>query len=92
MLIKNLCEMRRLYLNLKILITFITGLLSSVEIMCSTEKADTMILDIAIDYSNDPFYSEIWFWIIIAVFLLFLLILLIRGGRRKSKPEPEVLE
>ena len=39
-------------------------------------------LDIDIDYSSDPFYTETWFLIVIAVLLLFLLVLLIRGGKR----------
>lgn len=52
-------------------------------------------LDIAIDYSNDPFYTETWFLIVIAVLLLFLLLLLIRGGkrnRRKMKVEKSLKE
>lgn len=47
-------------------------------------------LNIDIDYSNDPFYSETWFLILIALFFLFLLIQLIRGGknsRRRKKAE-----
>ena len=67
----------------------IVGILSSVNSLFSAEKADPVILDINIDYSNDPFYSEIWFWTIIASILLFLLILLIRGDRKKSKQVPE---
>lgn len=42
-------------------------------------------LDINIDYSNEPFYSEIWFWVLIALFFLVLLVLLIRGGRKSSR-------
>ena len=38
-------------------------------------------LDINIDYSRDPFYQEIWFWVLVALFFLLLLVLLIRGGR-----------
>mgnify|MGYP000930751729 FL=1 len=67
----------------------IVGILFSVNSLFSAEKADPVILDINIDYSNDPFYSEIWFWTIIASILLFLLILLIRGDRKKSKQVPE---
>lgn len=41
----------------------------------------TPSLDINIDYSRDPFYQEIWFWVLVALFFLLLLVLLIRGGR-----------
>ncbi|NLX65944.1 MAG: hypothetical protein GXZ19_04100 [Bacteroidales bacterium] len=47
-------------------------------------------LNIAIDYSNDPFYTETWFLVVIAGLLLFLLLLLVRSGkksRRKMKAE-----
>src|SRR5690554_1882540 len=27
-------------------------------------------LDISIDYSRDPFYQEIWFWALVALFFL----------------------
>lgn len=49
--------------------------------VAAEEMADVS-LDINIDYSNDPFYTEIWFLILIAALLLFLLVQLIRGGRR----------
>lgn len=50
----------------------------------ANEMMESTNLDINIDYSNEPFYSEIWFWVLIAVFFLLLLVLLIRGGRKSS--------
>lgn len=43
------------------------------------------IFDISIDYSSDPFYVELWFLSLIAGLLLFLLVLLIRAGRKSRK-------
>lgn len=43
------------------------------------------IFDINIDYSNDPFYAELWFLSLIALLLLFILVLLICAGRRSRK-------
>lgn len=83
--------MKNISLSKKFISIFFLGFLSFVEPVFSAEKTDAVILDISIDYSNDPFYSELWFWIIIGSILLFLLILLIRGGRNKSKPNPEEL-
>ena len=42
-------------------------------------------LNIDIDYSSDPFYSETWFLVLIALLLVFLLVLLIRGGKRSRR-------
>lgn len=50
-----------------------------------TDVTSAMALDISIDYSNDPFYTEIWFWALIALLLLVILILLIRGGSKTKK-------
>ena len=47
-------------------------------------------LDISIDYSRDPFYQEIWFWALVALFFLLLLVLLIRGGRRTKKEDEKL--
>lgn len=47
-------------------------------------------LDINIDYSRDPFYQEIWFWSLVALFFLLLLLLLIRGGRRTKKEDAKL--
>ncbi len=44
-------------------------------------------LDISIDYSRDPFFQEIWFWSLVALFFLLLLLLLIRGGRSTKKQD-----
>lgn len=52
----------------------------------AAEEMAAVDLDINIDYSNDPFYAELWFWIPVAFFFLLLLVLLIRGGK-KSKRE-----
>lgn len=73
------------FLGSKFINMFILGILSSVSRAFSAESTEAEILDISIDYSNDPFYSELWFWVIIAFVLLFLLILLIRGGEKKCK-------
>lgn len=48
----------------------------------ATEFAEVVALDISIDYSNDPFYAETWFWVIIALFFLIVLIALVRGRKR----------
>ena len=50
----------------------------------------TPSLDISIDYSRDPFYQEIWFWALVALFFLLLLVLLIRGGRRTKKEDAKL--
>ena len=49
--------------------------------VAAEEMAD-ISLNIDIDYTNDPFYTETWFLMVIAAFLLFLLVLLVRGGKR----------
>ncbi len=49
----------------------------------AAEIAEIVALDISIDYSNDPFYVEIWFWILIALFFLLILILLMRGSKKE---------
>ncbi|RNC64363.1 hypothetical protein D7D25_11650 [Proteiniphilum sp. X52] len=49
------------------------------------EEITGVNLNIDIDYTNDPFYTERWFLILIAAFLLFLLVLLIRGGKRAGR-------
>ncbi len=51
----------------------------------AAEEMAAVSLDINIDYSNDPFYTEIWFWILMAVLLVFLLVQLILGGRRSRR-------
>ena len=68
---------------------FIIGILTTISKVYPAETFDSNVLDISIDYSNDPFYSEIWFWVIIALILLLLLILLIRGGGKKCKLNEE---
>ena len=50
----------------------------------AAEEIASLNLDISIDYSNDPFYGEAWFWAIVGVPFLFLLVILIRGGRVKT--------
>lgn len=44
-----------------------------------------MSLDISIDYSNDPFFLETWFWAVAGIFFLSILLLLIRSGKTKRK-------
>jgi len=88
--IKKLFEMRIASFSRKNIIVILIVFLSSVESLFSAEEMDALVLDINIDYSSDPFYSELWFWIIIAAVLFFLLVLLIRGGRTKAKPLTEV--
>lgn len=51
----------------------------------TAEEITSLNLDISIDYSNDPFYGEAWFWAIVGVPFLFLLVLLIRGGQVKTE-------
>jgi len=50
----------------------------------AAEEIASLDLDINIDYSNDPFYGEAWFWAIVGVPFLFLLVLLIRGWKLKT--------
>ncbi len=59
--------------------------------VAAKEMADVS-LDISIDYSNDPFYTEIWFLSLIAVLLLFLLVQLIRSGRRSRRKRKALKE
>ncbi|MBK5195255.1 MAG: hypothetical protein JJE08_04370, partial [Proteiniphilum sp.] len=54
-------------------------------IAMAAEEIASLNLDINIDYSNDPFYGEAWFWAIVGVPFLFLLVLLIRGGKVKTE-------
>lgn len=68
---------------------FIIGILTTISKVFPAETIDSEVLDISIDYSNDPIYSELWFWIIIAFILLLILILLIIGGGRKCKLNKE---
>ncbi len=65
-------------------IFFIFGLITTVNAMAA-EEITSLNLDINIDYSNDPFYSEAWFWAIVGVPFLFLLVLLIRSGKEKTE-------
>ncbi|MBF6627002.1 MAG: hypothetical protein ITG04_00640 [Proteiniphilum sp.] len=67
------------------------GLMISVVAMAAEEIA-SLNLDISIDYSNDPFYGEIWFWAIVSVPFLFLLVLLVRGGKVKRVELKEVVK
>lgn len=83
--IKKYCNMRIISFLRKTLFLIFAGIISSVEHLFSAEEMDAVFLDVNIDYSNDPFYSKLWFWIIIASILTFLLILLIRGGGKKNK-------
>jgi|GEM_PF-1286026 hypothetical protein len=62
----------------------------SPKIIMAAEEITSVNLDISIDYSNDPFYAEIWFWGGVALFFLILLVLLIRGGGRKKKAEKQL--
>lgn len=41
-------------------------------------------LDISVDHFTDPFYFKTWFWVCFALFLIFLLIILIRGKKKKT--------
>lgn len=50
--------------------------------IAATEQMADIGLDINIDYSNDPFYTQLWFFILVASLFLLLLILLVRGERR----------
>lgn len=43
----------------------------------------TANLDISIEHFTDPFYYETWFWGCVALFLFFILVLLIRGKKSK---------
>ncbi|MDD4777416.1 MAG: hypothetical protein PHV53_03905 [Fermentimonas sp.] len=76
----------------KIISVILIAFLSSVERLFSAEEIDVLVMDISIDYSNDPFYSKLWFWIIIAAVLFFFLVLLIRGGRKKTEQAAETTE
>ncbi|MDD2512558.1 MAG: hypothetical protein PHS71_04810 [Proteiniphilum sp.] len=49
------------------------------------EETAPMSLDISIDYSNDPFFLETWFWAVAGIFFLSILLLLIRSGKTKRK-------
>ena len=83
--------MRNVWLILKPIVPIITGKLQSLIVQTTYEKLPTPTLDISIDYSNDPFYTQIWFWIIVALLLFILLLLLIVGPRKKKKPvKPKV--
>lgn len=67
----------------KTVIVIISVFLLSVNPVISSETVNIEELDINIDCSNDPFYVELWFWVVIAAILLFLLIILIKGNRNK---------
>ena len=70
----------------------ILGWVTTFVVMAAEEMA-SLNLDISIDYSNDPFYGEIWFWAMVGVPFLLLLVLLIRGGKAKRVAlEEEVSE
>lgn len=59
-------------------------------LLLGAEEVVASSLDISIDYSRDPFYQEIWFWALVALFFLLLLVLLIRGGRRTKKEDAKL--
>jgi uncharacterized membrane protein len=82
-LIKKKYEMKFTSFCRKTVIVIISVFLLSVNPVISSETVNIEELDINIDYSNDPFYVELWFWVVIAAILLFLLIILIKGNRNK---------
>lgn len=57
----------------------------SVAAATAGEEMAVAGLDINIDYSNDPFYSQLWFWSLGGLLFLVLLVLLILSGKRKEQ-------
>lgn len=61
----------------------------SVAAATAGEEMAVAGLDINIDYSNDPFYSQLWFWCLGGLLFLVLLVLLILSGRRSKRKADE---
>jgi len=59
---------------------FISGAAATAE-----EEVAVAGLDISIDYSHDPFYTQLWFWSLAGLLFLLLLVLLILSGREKER-------
>ena len=70
-------------------IFFIVSGFISVAAAKAGEEMAVAGLDISIDYSNDPFYTQLWFWSLAGLLFLLLLVLLILSGRRSKRKADE---
>ncbi|GEM_PF-6769762 len=65
--------------------------LGFISVAAATAVEETAVagLDISIDYSNDPFYTQLWFWSMAGLLFLLMLVLLILSGRRSKRKAKE---
>lgn len=65
--------------------------LGFISVAAATAGEETVVagLDISIDYSNDPFYTQLWFWSMAGLLFFLLLVLLILSGRRSKRKADE---
>ncbi len=66
-----------------ICVTFIS--LLSTKIASAQDILNNTDVDIiTTEFNDNPFYAQLWFWIVIGLVLLLILIALLRGGGKKK--------
>lgn len=67
-----------------ICVTFISLLLSTKIASAQDILNNTDVDIITTEFNDNPFYAQLWFWIVIGLVFLLILIALLRGGGKKK--------